>query len=120
MTNATLAARPANRGDHLYLVLPAEVDPRLVRRLRGTLESQPGLTRLTLDAGHARRIDPVGAALLWLLCRDVQVRQHLEIEISGVSPELLVQLRSHPLQRFIATEEEIFRDPFRGMIDSTR
>ncbi len=120
MTDAILAARPANSGEHLHLVLPAEVEPRLVRRLRATLDGQAALTRLTLDASHTRRIDPVGAALLWLLCRDAEVRERLTIEIIALPGDLLVQLRSHPLQRFVATDEEIFQDPFRGLPDSTR
>lgn len=65
-------------------------------------------------------LDPVGAALLWLLCQRVQQSAGTRIQLTGLSEELTLKLRTHPLQDFVRTGEEIFEDPFASSQQSGR
>lgn len=119
MTTAHRSETPTGQS-HLHFVLPDEVGPALIRRLRAAMERHATISSLTLDASHVDRIEPVAPALLWLLCRDTELEHGVRAQLEHVPPPLRVQLRSHPLQAFAATEEDLFRDPFAGFSPSAR
>lgn len=68
--------------------------------------------RLSLDCGPVRIIDPVGAALLWLLCVETERTTGTRISLMDLSPSVAQRLRSHPLLEYQAGGEELFQDPF--------
>lgn len=105
---------------HLHFVLPPQVSPALIRRLRAAMERHTAVGSLTLDASHVDRIDPVAAALLWLLCRETEIQHAVRVQLEQLPPPLQVQLRNHPLQAFTSTEEDLFQDPFPGFSPSAR
>lgn len=73
-----------------------------------------------VDCDRVMNLDPVGAALLWLLCQNVQQSLGTRVRLTGLNEELAQKLRSHPLQDFLTTGEEIFEDPFASPQQSTR
>lgn len=65
-------------------------------------------------------LDPVGAALLWMLCRNVEQSVGTRIRLTGMGQDLIQRLRSHPLQEFLVVGEELFSDPFGSRPPSQR
>jgi anti-anti-sigma regulatory factor len=76
--------------------------------------------RLCIECGSVGSIDPVGAALLWLLCIDTERNVGTRMILSDIPAALVARLRTHPLLSFIASGEELFMDPFRATSDSQR
>ena len=97
------------------------IDSAGVDRLRadlGRLIVGPGALRIRCD--RVTTLDPVGAALLWLLCRNIHQTIGTRIRLTGMAEDLVLKLRSHPLQEFLSTGEEIFEDPFASQGQSDR
>jgi hypothetical protein len=97
------------------------IDSAGVDQLRadlGRLVVGPGALRIRCDRVTA--LDPVGAALLWLLCRNIHQTIGTRIRLTGMAEDLVLKLRSHPLQEFLSTGEEIFEDPFASQRESDR
>jgi hypothetical protein len=65
-------------------------------------------------------LDPVGVALLWLLCRNLEQSVGTRIRLAGLGEDLVQKLRSHPLRDYLSTGEEIFEDPFASQWESHR
>lgn len=89
-----------------------------LRRALHRLDAAPPSVRVACD--RVMVLDPVGAALLWLLCQRVQQSAGTRIQLTGLSEELTLKLRTHPLQDFVRTGEEIFEDPFASSQQSGR
>ena len=89
----------------------------LRRDLNGLVVAPPSL-RIACDRVTA--LDPVGAALLWLLCQNVEQSVGTRIRLTGMGQELVQRLRSHPLQDFLAVGEDLFSDPFGSRPPSQR
>ena len=87
---------------------------RDLRRLTVAPETLP------IACDQVAALDPVGAALLWLLCRNVEESVGTRIRLTGLGEQLTQKLRSHPLQDFLAVGEELFADPFGSRPPSQR
>lgn len=97
------------------------IDSAGVDRLRddlGRLVVAPRSLRVPCD--RVTGLDPVGVALLWLLCRNIEQTLGTRIRLTGMAEDLVLKLRSHPLQEFLSTGEEIFQDPFASQRESDR
>jgi hypothetical protein len=68
--------------------------------------------RLSLDCGPVRSIEPVGAALLWLLCVETERSTGTRISLIDLPSRIIHRLRSHPLLEYVAGGDELFQDPF--------
>jgi anti-anti-sigma regulatory factor len=75
---------------------------------------------LRLDCRQVQVVEPVGAALLWLFCREMQRDFGTQVRLTGLSQFLAQKLRSHPLHDYFRTGEEIFEDPFGTPLPSQR
>ena len=108
MTTASFELRPVIDG--------AGVDR--LRRALGRLVIAPRVFRVACDRVTA--LDPVGVSLLWLLCHNLEESVGTRIQLTGLEARLALKLRSHPLQDFLSTGEEIFSDPFAFALESGR
>lgn len=107
--------------DALRLPLNGTVDGRSVQTLRQHLRKiAVAPRRLSLDCGSLQTIDPVGAALLWLLCLETDREMGTRITLLDVPQAICQKLRGHPLSEFLPSGEEIFQDPFFSPAPSRR
>jgi hypothetical protein len=97
------------------------IDATAVDELRSHLR---GITiaprRLNLACGSVMAIDPVGAALLWLLCTEMERTVGTHIRLVHLHPAVTQKLRSHPLLHYVVYGEDIFQDPFATPLPSNR
>jgi hypothetical protein len=97
------------------------IDATAVNTLRHHLR---GITiaprRLDLDCHSVRAIDPVGAALLWLLCKDLERRVGTYTRLVHLALRVAQKLRSHPLSEYVVYGDELFQDPFASPTPSNR
>ena len=101
--------------------LPGAIDGAAVEALRRdvrTLAVAPQHLRVSCD--RVGSIDPVGAALLWLLCHNLEDSAGTRIRLDGLRVDLIHRLNSHPLRQFVAVDEELFSDPFGSRPPSAR
>jgi hypothetical protein len=99
----------------------SQVDAIAVDALRSHLR---GITvaprRLELACDRVLVIDPVGAALLWLLCTELERSVGTRTSLLHLPLALSQKLRSHPLQHYIAYGDDLFQDPFHSPLPSNR
>jgi hypothetical protein len=76
--------------------------------------------RLNLTCGTVQAIDPVGAALLWLLCTDLERTVGTHVTLIHLPTPVAQKLRSHPLLSYVAYGDELFQDPFHSPLPSNR
>jgi hypothetical protein len=76
--------------------------------------------RLNLECGSVQGIDPVGAALLWLLCTEMERTVGTYLTLVHLHPSVAQKLRSHPLQHYVAYGDDMFQDPFHSAAPSNR
>lgn len=97
------------------------IDGASLHELRRHLRRIPlAPRRLNIDCGSVRHIDPVGAALLWLLCVETERTTGTRISLIGLAPAVVQRLRSHPLLEYVSGSEELFQDPFNSPRPSQR
>lgn len=89
-----------------------------LRREVARLVVAPRFLRIACD--RITGIDPVGAALLWLFCRNLETSAGTRIRLTGLRDDLVHKLHSHPLREFLALGEELFSDPFGSRPPSER
>ena len=124
MTNS-LKAEPVTVGlrrdpPHLF-PLGDWINAASVEELRAHIR---GITiaprRLNLACGSVQSIDPVGAALLWLLCTELERTVGTRITLVHLHTSVAQKLRSHPLQHYVAYSDDMFQDPFHSPLPSNR
>jgi hypothetical protein len=76
--------------------------------------------RLNLACASVQGIDPVGAALLWLLCTELERSVGTHITLIHLHPSISQKLRSHPLHHYVAYGDDMFQDPFHSPSPSNR
>ena len=76
--------------------------------------------RLDLECGAVHAVDPVGAALLWLLCTELERRGGTHMRLVNLPVPVAQRLRSHPLSHYVVYGEEMFHDPFSTAVPSNR
>lgn len=97
------------------------IDAAGIRRLRQALAGFMVAPRVfRLDCHEVRSIEPVGAALLWQLCHELDQTIGTRLRLVGVNQLLAQKLRTHPLLGYFAIGEEIFADPFESPEHSRR
>lgn len=97
------------------------MDAPSVEALRAHIRSIPlAPSRLSLECRAVRAIDPVGAALLWLLCWELEQGVGTRISLTHLPPVIVQKLRSHPLHKYVTFGEELFQDPFDSPLPSNR
>ncbi|MGE3527162.1 MAG: hypothetical protein AB7I33_14680, partial [Gemmatimonadales bacterium] len=67
---------------------------------------------ILIDCVDVRDLQPVGAALLWLLCREIEQACGSRLFLLDLPPAMERRLRNHPLRDYLAGEESLFLDPF--------
>ena len=118
MTDTTLSLTPAARGVPLFL--RGALSSTAVERLRRQVCRVPvAPLRLVVDCSGIAAADPVGAALLWRYCADLEVSVGTRIQLCELAEGLRTVLRGHPLRDFIAGDEDLFLDLF-GTDESRR
>jgi len=108
---------PSEPGFELRQIIDGAGVDRL-RRAFDRLMVAPRAIRVACD--RVTGLDPVGVALLWLLCRNVEQSVGTRIRLTGMAEDLGQKLRTHPLQEYLSTGEEIFEDPFATQRESHR
>jgi anti-anti-sigma regulatory factor len=98
-------------GDLSEVRLPERLDAGGVRAVREALGSRPGPV-VILDASGVRAIEPVGALLLFRLCRELEASGQTRVRLESLAPALARRLRTHPLLTLRADVEALFHDPF--------
>ncbi|HXE58896.1 MAG TPA: STAS domain-containing protein [Gemmatimonadales bacterium] len=116
MTHTTnpvaVGPRPPRRPTLLRLRGP--VDPGAVDDLRRQLAGHPEAGRdLLVRCAGVTAVDPVGAARLWLWCREVTASGRHRVRLVDLPERFVRRLRRHPLAGFLGSEDEVFTDPFR-------
>ena len=76
--------------------------------------------RLNLECGTVHAVDPVGAALLWLLLTELERRGGPRMRLVNLPLPVAQRLRSHPLSHYVVFGEEMFHDPFSPALPSNR
>lgn len=76
--------------------------------------------RLNLACGSVQGIDPVGAALLWLLCTELERSVGTHITLVHLHPAVAQKFRTHPLHHYVAYGDDMFQDPFHSPLPSNR
>jgi ABC-type transporter Mla MlaB component len=111
--------------------LPASFNPTATVRVQGPLDAvavevvrrgavvASSARAIRVECAEVSAIDPVGAACLWLLCLEIE-RGGRRLALVGLPVRFLHRMRLHPLMRFVAGDEEIFRDPFAAFVPSGR
>jgi hypothetical protein len=98
-------------------VVNASAVAELRRHVRGmTLAPR----RLDLDCGTVHSMDPVGAALLWLLCVELERSVGTHVRLVNLPVPVLQRLRSHPLNHYVVYGDDMFQDPFNAPLPSNR
>jgi anti-anti-sigma regulatory factor len=124
MTNTAqpLDDLPWRTGDTtLSLSLGTTLDPTTVSTLRQKLGLVMVAPRqLYLDCATVRSVDPVGAALLWQLCGELERSVGTKVTLVHLSTTASYRLRNHPLAKYVAQGEELFQDPFGSTLPSNR
>ena len=91
-----------------------------VANLRERLRCIPPAQRyVVIDCARVSEVEPVGAAMLWRLCIDLGSRG-VRVRVTDLPTRFSWRLRKHPVLSFAGSEDELFRDPFAGPIESTR
>ena len=116
ITDST-TARP---GRPIQLSLEGVIDPASINRLRQTLLCLTVAPRIILDCGSVTRVDPVGAALLWQFCGELEREFGSVVSLFNLPPSASYRLRSHPLIRYVTIGEELFQNPFEAPLPSNR
>lgn len=75
---------------------------------------------LPVECETVRVLDPVGVALLWLLCQELDESVGTRVVLIGLDQDLRQKIRSHPLHESLATSDELFNDPFGSSLPSQR
>jgi hypothetical protein len=102
------------RDPPLVFPLGSVIDAAAVEELREHLRGIPiAPRRLNLACGSIQSIDPVGAALLWLLCADMERTVGTHVRLVHLPLPVTQKLRSHPLSHYLVFGDEMFQDPFR-------
>ncbi len=97
------------------------IDGQSLEGLRGHLRKIPiAPRRLSIDCGPVRSVDPVGAALLWLLCLETERSTGMRINLIDLPRVLVQRLRHHPLLEYVGGGDDIFADPFASNQPSAR
>lgn len=120
--NSDIAGRAATRRTPpLALELGQAVDAAAVDELRSHIRRITiAPRRLDLDCATVQTIDPVGAALLWLLCTELERSVGTCIRLVHLPVQVAQKLRSHPLSHYVAYGDELFQDPFYSPLPSNR
>ena len=103
-----------------WYTLPTLLDSRVVESLRHHLREDATTSRLVIDAGRLRRMDPVGAIRLWQVLVEYSHRSGATVELLHLTPDLALRLRRHPLLAFVGSDDALFADPLEGPRDSER
>ena len=105
----------------IRLPLGESIDSSALEGLRSHLRKIPlAPRRLSLDCAPVRGIDPVGAALLWLLCIETERTIGTRISLVDLPPAIVQRLRNHPLLEYVSGGDELFEDPFASSQPSAR
>ena len=105
----------------LALSLGDSIDPGSINSLRQKLRNVVvAPRRLFIDCASVRRVDPVGAALLWQFCGQLERETGTRVVLIHLSPAATYPLRSHPLVQYVTVGEELFQDPFSSPLPSNR
>jgi hypothetical protein len=103
-----------------WYTLPTHLDSQVVDVLRKRLAEETGVTRLILDAGKVRQLDPVGALRLWHVCRQFASDSGATVELHHLPGALAGRLRRHPLLGLVGHDDSLFVDPLEGPHPSAR
>ena len=76
--------------------------------------------RLDLECGAVQAVDPVGAALLWLFCVDLERKVGTRVRLMNLAVPVSQRLRSHPINHYVVYGDELFQDPFHSPLPSNR
>ena len=76
--------------------------------------------RLNLACGTVQGIDPVGAALLWLLCKELERSVGTHVRLVHLALPVAQKLRGHPLSLYVVYGDEMFQDSFPSPTPSNR
>lgn len=88
--------------------------------LRERLRSLPPAQRyVVIDCARVSEVEPVGAAMLWRLCIDLDTRG-VRVRVADLPTRFSWRLRKHPVLSFAGSEDELFQDPFAGAVESAR
>lgn len=92
-----------------------------VECLRQSLQRVPLAPRvLRIDCSTVTGVDPVGAALFWLLCAETERSLGTRVELLDLPEDVRHMLRLHPLLEYRAGDESLFQDPFDAGVVSAR
>jgi anti-anti-sigma regulatory factor len=124
MTNAIepLKEAPATSPQGVIrLSLGEAIDPRAVRDVNQKFSRfVVAPPHLVLDCTMVRIVDSVGAALLWLLCMELEQKVGTRLSLIHVPVQVSQRLRYHPLLQYVTYGEELFQDPFGTLGPSDR
>ncbi len=122
-TTQPLASPPVTlpRPETILLPFQGPISAGGVESLRQSLQRVPLAPRiLRIDCSGISGVDPVGAALFWLLCAETEQGLGTRVELLGLPGDVCRMLRLHPLLEYRAGDETLFQDPFDAGIDSGR
>lgn len=107
--------------DAILLVFRGPISAGGVESLRQSLQRVPLAPRvLHIDCSPVTGVDPVGAALFWLLCAETEQGLGTRVELLGLPEDVAHMLRLHPLLEYRAGDDTMFQDPFDAGRDSAR
>ena len=111
MTNPTSRVRTA-------VQLRGPLDTNAVSHLMERINRAPDAAEVVVDCSGVSSVDPVGAARLWIVGRELEGTGRI-FRLLSLPERFLRRMRLHPLIRYAELDDAVFTDPF-GVVGSTR
>lgn len=97
--------------------LRGPLDNSAVSELLDRISSTPDASEVVVDCSGISSVDPVGAARLWILGRELEGMGRI-FRILSLPERFLRRMRLHPLIRYAELDDAIFTDPFAQAMSS--
>lgn len=102
---------PQARAQRAYVALNGPLDTDAVSHLLDSVRDLPDAAEVVIDCSGVSTIDPVGAARLWIVGRELEGAGRV-LRLLSLPERLLRRLRMHPIIRFAELHDAVFTDPF--------
>lgn len=98
--------------------LRGPLDTGAVTHLLDRINSTPDTHEFVVDCSGVSSVDPVGAAKLWMIGRELEGTGRM-LRLLSLPERFLRRMRLHPLIRYAELDDAVFTDPFAQAV-STR
>ncbi len=112
-----MTTSPPTNSTRAAIQLRGPLDTSAVSHLLDHISRDPGAAEVIVDCSGVSSVDPVGAARLWILGRELEGMGRI-FRLLALPERFLRRMRLHPLIRYAELDDAIFTDPFAPAVSS--